>query len=176
MQQSPAGPSGNQKGIGDENGNCCPDGVYVVQPGKRILDPNSGIALVVSIESPHQDANYRHGEAGIFYPKNETNNLPPVREAQEDHCQPTYSLTLPITPETQLGLRHFLSQKNIKEAKDASYLVLEKFKENFPIWGLDKDLCTTVPKKNADEDSVVHADDNSVAHADKNSIFDCDSL
>lgn len=164
----PAGPSGHQKGIGDEDGNCCADGVYVVQPGKMIYDPRPGIALVVSVESPQPDVNYHNGEAGIFYPKNETNNLPPVREAQEDHCQPTYSLTLPITPETQSGLRRFLPQKNLNQTKDASDIVLEKFKENFPIWSLDKDLCKTVPEK--------HDDKGNVADANQDSISDYDSL
>lgn len=172
----PAGPSGHQTGIGDENGECCTDGVYVVQPGKMIYDPRPGIALVVSVEAPQPDVNYHKGEAGIFYPKNDTNNLPPVREAQTEHSQATYSLTLPITPETQSGLRRFLQPNSLSAPQDASHLVLEKFKENFPIWGLDKDLCKIVPAEHTHKDGVAQADENSVTHIDDNCLFDYDSL
>ncbi len=159
----PAGPSGRQKGIGDENGNCCADGVYVVQPGKAIMDPRSAIALVVSTDSPHPDVNYHNGEAGIFYPKNTTNNLPPVREVEERACQATYSLTLPITPETQSGLRRFLEQDTTTSTQDASDIVLEKFKRNFPIWGLDKNLCKTVSSSKSEQDGDTYSEQDSLS-------------
>jgi len=87
------------------------------------MDGKEGKVIVVSTREPSKDPNYRHGEAGVFYPNNDQNNIPPLREVSvKRHTESTYSFVLPMTPSTQEGgvaLFHLLSLKNPTNAQSA---------------------------------------------------------
>ncbi|KQU80673.1 MULTISPECIES: hypothetical protein [unclassified Rhizobacter] len=125
--------AGHHVGIGDPTGRASTDGVYVVNPGRHIMDSQGGNVMVASSRPPSHDPLY-HGEAGVF----RQSHIPPMREARYGRGgpQPTHSAVFPMTPYTADGAaamyRHHNPGSSIS-GPDAAGAMYSQFNRNYPM-------------------------------------------
>lgn len=126
-----------KKGIGNENGKMCNDGIYVVMPGQSIADARSEAVAIISKQEPFPDLSYAPGVAGVFTEP----TIRPIREAankpeSSPHTPPNRETTIfsflvdQITPSTQAGIAATLD----KSPHSAEKLALDSFKKNYPAY------------------------------------------
>ncbi|KIS53450.1 hypothetical protein [Burkholderia thailandensis] len=139
-----AGGNRRSAGIGDESGNPCDHGVFVVNPG--MAHHMHGDALpenvaVFSNQHPIEDVNYRPRGTASFFPSdsNRPAHIPPLRTAgigTDAH----HSAQFPMTPRTAQGALHVIQTRNpgnpeasAMTPETAAEKLFDEFKKNFPM-------------------------------------------
>ncbi|MCF6775390.1 hypothetical protein L3V83_02265 [Thiotrichales bacterium 19X7-9] len=108
----------------------CPEGIFVVNPGKFILDTAPGNIFIITLEEPSLDVNYKrdkHDEypAG-FFPVTEP--IKPLHHAKKDDKKKIYCFIL-TDGDLDEVTKEALSKLGIKDTK----WITDKVKISFPL-------------------------------------------